>query len=108
MQVGTLHRLPTACPPLTLTPTPTLAPAQTLAPPGHRLVTAWPAPTLTLTPTNPDPNPDQLEMVGFVPVLLYFGYMMMVSLLFFLGAGTIGFLSSWWFVWKIYGAVKVD
>ena len=22
--------------------------------------------------------------------------------------GTIGFLSSWWFVWKIYGAVKVD
>ena len=64
--------------------------------------------TRTLTPTNPDPNPDQLEMVGFVPVLLYFGYMMMVSLLFFLGAGTIGFLSSWWFVWKIYGAVKVD
>ena len=57
---------------------------------------------------NPDPNPDQLEMVGFVPVLLYFGYMMMVALLFFLGAGTIGFLSSWWFVWKIYGAVKVD
>merc|ERR1719217_1842126 len=50
----------------------------------------------------------QLEMVGFVPVLLYFGYMMMVALLFFLGAGTIGFLSSWWFVWMIYGAVKVD
>ena len=36
------------------------------------------------------------------------GYMMMVALLFFLGAGTIGFLSSWWFVWMIYGAVKVD
>ena len=47
-------------------------------------------------------------MVGFVPAQLYFGYMMMVALLFFLGAGTIGFLSSWWFVWKIYGAVKVD
>tara|TARA_B110001452_G_scaffold17895_1_gene14572 strand:- start:632 stop:2065 length:1434 start_codon:yes stop_codon:yes gene_type:complete len=50
----------------------------------------------------------QLEMVGFVPVLLYFGYMMIVSLLFCLGSGTVGFLSSWLFVWKIYGAVKVD
>merc|ERR1711865_390595 len=48
----------------------------------------------------------QLEVVGFVPVLLYFGYMIIVSLLFFLGSGTVGFLSSWWFVWTIYGAVK--
>ena len=47
-------------------------------------------------------------MVGFVPVLLYFGYMLMVSLLFVLGSGTVGFLATWWFVWKIYGAVKVD
>ena len=50
----------------------------------------------------------QLEMVGFVPVLLYFGYMLMVSLLFVLGSGTVGFLATWWFVWKIFSAVKVD
>merc|ERR1719217_1753786 len=50
----------------------------------------------------------QLEMVGFVPVLLYFGYMMMVSILFVLMTGTVGFFASWWFVWKIFAAVKVD
>jgi len=50
----------------------------------------------------------QLEMVGFVPCLLYFGYMMIVSMLFCLASGTVGFVSSWWFVWLIYGAVKVD
>ena len=36
------------------------------------------------------------------------GVLQRMGLLFFLGAGTIGFLSSWWFVWMIYGAVKVD
>ena len=46
--------------------------------------------------------------VGFVPVLLYFGYMMLASLLFVLMTGTVGFFSSWWFVWKIFSAVKVD
>lgn len=50
----------------------------------------------------------QLEMVGFVPVLLYFGYMLLASILFSLVTGTIGFLASWFFVWKIYSAVKVD
>ena len=50
----------------------------------------------------------QLEMVGFVPTLVYFGYMFVASLLFALMTGTIGFLSCWWFVIKIFGAVKVD
>ena len=50
----------------------------------------------------------QLDMVGFVPVLLYFGYMTIMSLLFVLVTGTVGFLCSWWFIYQIYGAVKVD
>jgi len=50
----------------------------------------------------------QLEMVGFVPCLLYFGYMCISSFLFVLMTGTIGFFASWWFVWKIFAAVKVD
>jgi len=47
-------------------------------------------------------------MVGVVPVLLYFGYMSVASLTFAILTGTMGFMSSWWFVWKIYGAIKVD
>jgi len=50
----------------------------------------------------------QLDMVGFVPILLYFGYMVIVSTLFCVTTGTVGFMASWWFVWKIYAAVKVD
>jgi len=47
-------------------------------------------------------------MVGFVPCLVYFGYMLIASLLFVLMTGTVGFFSAWWFVWKIFSAVKVD
>ena len=47
-------------------------------------------------------------MVGFVPCLVYFGYMMIASLLFVLMTGTVGFFASWWFVWTIFSAVKVD
>jgi transmembrane 9 superfamily protein 2/4 len=50
----------------------------------------------------------QLEMVGFVPCLVYFGYMLIASLVFVLVTGTVGFLASFWFVWKIFEAVKVD
>lgn len=50
----------------------------------------------------------QLDMTGFVPVLLYFGYMTVTSLIFCVATGTIGFFASWWFVLKIYSAVKVD
>jgi len=50
----------------------------------------------------------QLDMVGFVPCLVYFGYMLIAALLFVLMTGTVGFFSSWWFVLKIFAAVKVD
>merc|ERR1712070_444928 len=50
----------------------------------------------------------QLEINGFVPMLLYFGYMSMASLMFFVLTGTIGYVAAYWFVWKIYDAVKVD
>ena len=50
----------------------------------------------------------QLEIVGFVPTLLYFTYMAIFATLFFLVTGTIGFYSCYWFVWTIYAAIKVD
>ena len=50
----------------------------------------------------------QLEIVGFVPTLLYFTYMAIFATLFFLVTGTIGFYSCYWFVWTIYSAIKVD
>ena len=50
----------------------------------------------------------QLDIMGFVPTLIYFGYMTIVSLLFVLVTGTVGFMCSWWFVLKIFSAVKVD
>lgn len=38
----------------------------------------------------------------------FFGYTLMMSLTFFLLTGTIGFYATFWFVRKIYSAVKVD
>jgi len=49
-----------------------------------------------------------LEIMGVVSTMLYFGYMFVASLGFLLVTGTVGFMSSWWFVLQIYGAVKVD
>ncbi|KAL1523795.1 hypothetical protein AB1Y20_018718 [Prymnesium parvum] len=50
----------------------------------------------------------QLDIIGFVPQLIYFAYMLVFAMLFFLVTGTIGFFSCYWFVWTIYGAIKVD
>jgi len=50
----------------------------------------------------------ELDLVGFVPACLYFGYMFLISLAFFVLTGTIGFYSCFWFVNKIYGSIKVD
>merc|ERR1712087_250904 len=50
----------------------------------------------------------QLEIIGFVPTLLYFTYMFVFAMLFCLITGTIGFISCYWFVWAIYSAIKVD
>ena len=50
----------------------------------------------------------KLEIVGFVPSLIYFSYMALVAFTFFLVTGSIGFLSSLWFVRKIFASIKVD
>jgi len=50
----------------------------------------------------------QLDIIGFVPTLIYFTYMFVFATLFFLVTGTIGFYSCYNFVWAIYGAIKVD
>ena len=41
-------------------------------------------------------------------MLLYFGYMAVTSYGFFCLTGTIGFYACYWFVTKIYGAIKID
>jgi len=50
----------------------------------------------------------KLEMVQFVSGLLFFGYMMLVSVAFFVLTGTIGFVACYLFVRKIYASIHVD
>lgn len=50
----------------------------------------------------------KLDMTKFVAGLTYFVYMFIASLAFFLLTGTIGFFACFWFVRKIYGAIKID
>lgn len=50
----------------------------------------------------------RLDLVGLLPVIVYLTYMSMISICFGLFCGSVGFLSSFWFTRKIYGAVKVD
>jgi len=50
----------------------------------------------------------KLEITTFVSTMLYFGYMGIAALIFFLLTGTIGFYACYFFVWKIFGAIKVD
>lgn len=50
----------------------------------------------------------KLALIGFMPTIVYFTYMSMVALALGLFCGSVGFLSSFWFVRTIYGAVKVD
>lgn len=49
----------------------------------------------------------KLEIVRFTSALIYFGYMAIISFLFFLLTGTIGFLACLFFVRTIYGSIKV-
>lgn len=53
-------------------------------------------------------NLTELDMTGIAPVILYFGYMSMMSFTFFLITGTIGYYSCFWFTHKIYASIKVD
>eukprot|EP00210_Caulerpa_lentillifera_P002339 g2244.t1 len=50
----------------------------------------------------------KLDIRGFVSTILYFGYMAIISYGFFCLTGAIGFLATFWFVRRIYGAVKFD
>ncbi|CAM9161670.1 unnamed protein product [Pylaiella littoralis] len=50
----------------------------------------------------------KLDISGFVPTSLYFGYMLVIALTFFLLTGSSGFFACFWFVRKIYSAIKVD
>ena len=50
----------------------------------------------------------QLDIMGFTSGLMYFGYMFLASYAFAVGTGTIGFISSFFFVRAIYGSIKVD
>lgn len=49
-----------------------------------------------------------LEIDGFVPSLLYFGYCAIICAFFFVMTGSIGFYASHWFVRKIYRAIRQD
>ena len=50
----------------------------------------------------------KMVMTRGVSILLYCGYMLIASYSFFTLTGTVGFFSSWYFVWTIFSAVKVD
>jgi len=50
----------------------------------------------------------KLDMTLFASGVLYFGYMGVICIGFFLATGVVGYLSCLWFVYKIYGSIKVD
>lgn len=50
----------------------------------------------------------KLEITEFIPTLLYFGYTFIMVLTFWLLTGTIGFYAAYFFLCKIYAAVKID
>jgi len=50
----------------------------------------------------------KLQIEKAVSILLYFGYMFIMSTVFFLATGSIGMVSTFFFVRAIYGSIKVD
>ena len=50
----------------------------------------------------------KLDIDDFVPSLVYFIYTVIMSVTFWLVTGTIGFYASFFFIRKIYAAVKID
>lgn len=50
----------------------------------------------------------RLQVDQFVGTMIYFGYTFIMSVCFMLITGTIGFLSTFYFVRAIYGSVKID
>lgn len=51
---------------------------------------------------------NRLDISNTIPMLMYFGYMGIISYGFFCLTGMVGFYACHWFVRKIYGAVKFD
>lgn len=49
-----------------------------------------------------------LEVDGFVPSLVFFAYSTMGCIVYGVITGSIGFLASYFFVFKIYGAIKAE
>merc|ERR1739838_1096181 len=50
----------------------------------------------------------KLTFEGLASAIIYFGYSFVMAINIFLFCGTVGFGACYWFVRKIYGAVKVD
>lgn len=48
------------------------------------------------------------NLSGFLPVLTYLCYMSIMILGLFTSMGTVGFLASFLFVYKIFGAIKSE
>jgi len=50
----------------------------------------------------------KLQIEKVVSIVLYFGYMFIMSIVFGLVTGSIGMMSTFFFIRKIYGSIKVD
>ncbi|KAL2111389.1 hypothetical protein VUR80DRAFT_10172 [Thermomyces stellatus] len=50
----------------------------------------------------------KLKLSSFVGIVLYIGYSALISFLFFILTGAIGYFASWWFVRRIYSSIKID
>jgi len=50
----------------------------------------------------------KFSLGGFTTIILYVGYSLLISVLAFILTGSIGFISSLFFVRKIYSSVKID
>ncbi|KKA28432.1 hypothetical protein TD95_003040 [Thielaviopsis punctulata] len=50
----------------------------------------------------------KVHVSSIAGAVLYVGYSALVSFIFFVLAGSIGYFSSWWFVNKIYSSLKID
>lgn len=50
----------------------------------------------------------RLHIDSWTPIIMYISYTALGSLAFFFMTGAIGFIASFIFIRKIYGAVKID
>ncbi|KAH7369234.1 endomembrane protein 70 [Plectosphaerella cucumerina] len=50
----------------------------------------------------------KLQLANLSAAVLYVGYSALISFLFFILTGSIGYFASWWFVRKIYASIKID